>query len=480
MTSDGGAEGARADAFPPGFLWGAATASYQIEGAAAEDGRAPSVWDTFSHTPGKVAGGDTGDVACDFYHRYEEDLDLIAGLGLGAFRFSIAWPRVQPDGRGAVNQAGLDFYRTLVDGLLARGVTPAITLFHWDLPQALEDRGGWAVRDTAERFADYAAIVAGALGEADALWITLNEPQQVAHQGYRVGTHAPGHTDNVLAAAATHHLLVGHGLALARLRELLPVATKVGISIDIHPVRSVGEDAAQAAETLDAEINRVFFDPVIHGRYPRSARAHILPPDELIEPRDMEMICAPVDFLGINYYSPHYVAIANGAEAGIGGVVGAVDVKPDGLPRTSMDWLIEPDGLLDVLVGVDAETPEGLELYVTENGCAAADAVGLDGEVEDQARIDYLHGHLDAARRAVARGVPLAGYFVWSLLDNFEWAWGYEKRFGLIYVDFETQRRLPKRSAAFYRRVAVSNALPVEPPRGELTTADRGDPSGRR
>ena len=465
MTSNGGADvGARGGAFPPGFLWGAATASYQVEGAVADDGRAPSVWDTFSHTPGKVAGGDTGDVACDFYHRYEEDLELIAGLGLSAFRFSIAWPRVQPDGRGAINQAGLDFYRALVDGLLARGVTPAITLFHWDLPQALEDRGGWAVRDTAERFADYAAIVAGALGDAEALWITLNEPQQVAHQGYRIGTHAPGHTDNVLAAAATHHLLLGHGLALARLRELLPGGPKVGISLDIHPVRGVGEDAAQAVEILDAEINRVFFDPVVHGCYPGAARPHILPPGALIAPGDLELIHAPVDFLGINYYNPHYVAIADGADPGIGGVIGAVDVKPDELPRTSMGWLIEPDGLLDALVAVAGETPEGLELYVTENGCAAPDVLDSDGEVEDRARIDYLYGHIDAVRRAVDRGVPLAGYFVWSLLDNFEWAWGYDKRFGLIYVDFKTQRRVPKRSASFYREIAVSNVLPGEPP----------------
>ena len=238
--------GAHARAFPPGFLWGAATASYQIEGAVAEDGRLPSVWDTFSHTPGKIAGGDTGDVACDFYHRYEEDLDLIAGLGLSAFRFSIAWSRVQPTGRGAANQTGLDFYRSLVDGLNQRGITPAITLFHWDLPQALEDEGGWAVRDTAERFAEFAAIVAGAIGDSGALWMTLNEPQQVAHQGYRVGTHAPGHSDDVLAAAATHHLLVGHGLALTVLREQLPAGTRLGIALDIHPVRAVGAEAARS------------------------------------------------------------------------------------------------------------------------------------------------------------------------------------------------------------------------------------------
>jgi beta-glucosidase len=458
--------GAHARAFPPGFLWGAATASYQIEGAVADGGRLPSVWDTFSHTPGKIAGGDTGDVACDFYHRYEEDLDLIAGLGLSAFRFSIAWSRVQPTGRGAANQTGLDFYRSLVDGLNRRGITPAITLFHWDLPQALEDEGGWAVRDTAERFAEFAAIVAGAIGDSGALWMTLNEPQQVAHQGYRVGTHAPGHSDDVLAAAATHHLLVGHGLALGVLREQLPAGTRLGIALDIHPVRAVGAEAAEAARVLDAEQNRVFFDPVLHGHYPRAARPHILPPASLIEAGDMELICAPIDFLGINYYSPSYVqhSTADGDAPGVGGRPGAIDYKPDSLARTSMGWLIEPDGLLDTLVAVNNETPDSLALYVTENGCAAPDLQGADGQIDDYERIDYLYGHLEAARRAVARGVRLAGYFVWSLLDNFEWAWGYDKRFGLVFVDFETQQRIPKASASFYRQVALSNGLPREVP----------------
>jgi beta-glucosidase len=473
MTSDGGVDAdARARAFPPGFLWGAATAAYQIEGAVADDGRAPSVWDTFSHTPGKVAGGDTGDVACDFYHRYDQDLDLVAGLGMNAFRFSVAWPRVQPSGRGAPNQAGLDFYRALVEGLLERGVTPAVTLHHWDLPQALEDVGGWAVRDTAERFAEFAGIMADAIGDLGGLWTTLNEPQQVAHQGYRVGTHAPGHTDDALAAAATHHLLVAHGLALALLRERLPAGTKLGIVLDIHPVRTQGEGAEEAAAILDAEQNRVFFDPVVHGHYPRAARPHILPPATLIRDGDMELIRAPIDILGINYYSPSYVMQTAGSEPGIGGRPGAVDVKPDGLPRTSMGWLIEPDGLLDTLVAVGNETPDTLEIYVTENGCAAPDVLTAGREIEDHERIDYLHDHLDAMRRAIARGVPLRGYFVWSLMDNFEWAWGYDKRFGLVYVDFATQERIPKQSAAFYRQVALSNALPREPPADRREASD--------
>jgi beta-glucosidase len=453
-------------AFPTGFLWGAATAAYQIEGAAHEDGRGTSIWDTFSHTPGRVRGGDTGDIACDFYHRYEGDLDLLAALGLNAFRFSIAWPRVQPAGRGAVNQPGLDFYRALVDGLRAREIMPAITLYHWDLPQPLEDSGGWANRDTALRFAEYAQIVAAALGDEDAMWITVNEPQVVANQGYRSGIHAPGKADDALAAAATHHLLLGHGLALACLRDALPGA-RVGVSLDIHPVRVLGESASEAAAVTDAEQNRIFVDPVLHGAYPAKARAHLLPPAELILDGDMEAIAAPLDFLGINYYSPHYVRLDDGRrlsaeEAEIPGRPGVIVSKPERLPRTSMGWLIEPDGLYDTLRTLSAETSPGLPLYITENGCAAEDYVNPDGRVDDIERVEYLRGHLDAAWRALRDGVNIAGYFHWSLLDNFEWAWGYQKRFGLVFVEFETQRRIPKRSAQVYGEVARANELGVE------------------
>jgi len=455
----------RARAFPAGFLWGAATSAYQIEGAVDEDGRGRSVWDTFSHTPGKVAHGDTGDVACDFYHRWDEDLDLLASLGLNAFRFSIAWPRIQPEGRGTPNQRGIDFYRQLIDGLHSRGITPSITLYHWDLPQSLEDAGGWPSRDTAERFAEYAQIVALALGGADAMWITLNEPIQVAHQGYRVGTHAPGHKNDALAAAATHHLLLGHGLALRALRESLPGGGKVGIALDFHPVRAIGENAHETAAIVDAEQNRLFFEPVIHGTYPRAARTHILPPHRLIAPGDMELISAPIDLLGVNYYNPHYVKIDDGGRpAGKPLRVGpsATDFTPPELPRTSLGWPIEPRGLLDTLVAIDDETPAGLPLYVTENGCAAEDRVNSRGEVDDVERVDYLRGHLEAANIALEREVPLRGYFVWSLLDNFEWASGYDARFGIVFVDFDTQRRVPKRSASFYRKVAQANALLAE------------------
>ena len=455
----------RARTFPAGFAWGAATAAYQIEGAVHEDGRGTSIWDTFSHTPGRVRGGDTGDIACDFYHRYADDLDLLSAIGMNAFRFSIAWPRVQPSGHGAVNEAGLDFYRTLVEALRVRGITPAITLYHWDLPQPLEDAGGWANRDTAHRFAEYAQIVAAALADDDALWITMNEPQVVASQGYRTGTHAPGHRDDALASAATHHLLLGHALALVALRATLPAA-RAGIALDLHPVRAFGEGAGEARAITDAEQNRLFLDPIVHGRYPDAARAHLRPPAELIREGDMELISAPIDFLGVNYYSPHYVRVEEGGrpgpeESAIDGRPGVILCKPEGVPRTSMGWLIEPDGLYDVLCTLDEELPPGCAIYITENGCAAEDYINPEGAVEDTERIEYLRGHLDAAWRAIRDGVNLAGYFHWSLLDNFEWAWGYQKRFGLVFTDFATQRRIPKRSAELYRRVATSNELPA-------------------
>jgi beta-glucosidase len=478
MTTTGGAEAAaQVRAFPSGFLWGAATAAYQIEGAVAEDGRGQSVWDTFSHTPGKIANGDTGDVACDFYHRWEDDLDIASTIGLSAFRFSVAWPRVQPTGRGEINQAGLDFYRAIVDGLRRLEITPAITLYHWDLPQTLEDEGGWANRDTAERFAEYARIVAEAIGDAGGLWLTLNEPQQVAHQGYRVGTHAPGLKDDTLAAAATHHLLLAHGLALGVLREALPAEAKLGIALDLHPVRAVDERADEAAAILDAEQNRMFFDPVVHGHYPRAARAHLLPPASAIKPGDMSLICAPIDFLGLNYYNPHYLDYSEAARGapGIVGRPGVVEFKPAELAQTSMGWVVDPTGLFDTLVAVNEETPDGLALYITENGCAAEDAVDADGEVADFDRIAYLYGHLAEAHRAIVRGVPLAGYFVWSLLDNFEWAWGYDKRFGLVFVDFDTQQRVPKRSASFYGEVAVTSSLPSEAPALSATLVEGGE-----
>ena len=461
-TSGDGMPGPRR--FPPGFLWGASTSAYQIEGAAHEDGRGQSIWDTFSHTPGKVRGGDTGDIACDSYHRADEDLALLSELGVGGYRFSIAWPRIQPTGRGEVNERGLDYYRALATGLRDRGIMPVATVYHWDLPQAIEDEGGWANRETAERFAEYAERLAHELGDQVAMWITMNEPQQAAHQGYRVGTHAPGKTDYGLAAAATHHLLLGHGLAMQAMRSVLPGRVPIGISLDIHPVRPANEDALGAAVVLDAEHNRIFLEPVLHGTYPQAARAELLPPAALIEPGDMSVISAPLDFLGVNYYSPYYVRSADWddlrlGESPLAGHPGFVSYAPPELPRTNMGWLVEPDGLYDTLLALDREAPQ-LPLYITENGCAADDYVTPEGVVEDLERVEYLHGHFDAAWRAIQDGVNLSGYFVWSLMDNFEWARGYQRRFGLYFVDFATQRRLAKRSARFYSEVARTGALP--------------------
>ena len=460
-------------AFPPGFTWGAATAAYQIEGAANADGKGPSVWDTFSHTPGKVHGGDTGDTACDSYYRYHEDADLLASLGLSAYRFSVSWPRVFPDGAGQVNQAGLDYYRALADALGERGIAATATLFHWDLPQALQDRGGWASRETALRFADYAAAVGAALGDRVARWITLNEPLVVASNGYRTGVHAPGLRDAAAAAAATHHLLLGHGLAVAALRAALPAAD-VGITLNLTPVR-VTADANGAGAALerarlitDASLNGVFLEPVLSGRYPGHAPPVLLPPDRLIDDGDMAAIAAPLDFLGVNYYQPVHLRpgdagnLRRNEEPPLPGIDGVVQYRPDGLARTAMNWMVDPDGLYELLLRLSRDAP-GLPLYVTENGCAAEDYVNPEGTVNDVERVRFLHLHLTAAARAIRDGANLAGYYVWSLLDNFEWAWGYQKRFGIVFVDFGTQRRIPKASSAFYADVARANAVPPLP-----------------
>ncbi len=461
-------------AFPAEFTWGAATAAYQIEGATDADGRGVSVWDTFSRTPGKVRGGDTGDIACDSYRRYPEDVDLLSSLGLSSYRFSISWPRIFPDGAGRLNQAGLDHYKALLDALAERGISGSATLFHWDLPQALQDQGGWASRDIALRFADYAAVVGAALGDRVERWITLNEPLVVSHLGYRVGIHAPGLTDEAAAAAATHHLLLGHGLATAALRAAVRGA-QVGITLNLMPVL-VDPNANGSADLLerarrvaDATHNGVFLEPLLHGRYPEHAPAAILPPAELIRDGDMAAIRAPIDFLGVNYYRPQHLRAGDPANLrlrefppvpGIEG--GVVEYYPQEMELTNMDWLIDPDGLYQLLVKLAAEAP-GLPLYITENGRAAEDYLNPAGQVDDLERVKYLHQHLDACARAARDGVNLRGYYVWSLLDNFEWAYGYQKRFGIIYVDFPTGRRTPKASAAFYSRVARENAVPPLP-----------------
>jgi beta-glucosidase len=460
--------------FPPGFTWGAATAAYQIEGSPQADGRGVSVWDTFSHTPGKVRGGDTGDVACDSYRRYPEDADLIKGLGLSSYRFSLSWSRIFPEGAGKLNQAGLDYYKSLLDTLAERGIAGAATLFHWDTPQALQDQGGWASRDVALRFADYATCVGEALGDRVERWITINEPLVVSHLGYRIGVHAPGLVDEPAAAAATHHLLLGHGLATAALRAAVPGA-KVGITLNLTPVlvapnaNGSAELLEQAKRVADATHNGVFLEPLLSGRYPQDAPAAIVPPAALIREGDMEAISAPIDFLGVNYYRPQHLRAGDPANPrwreyppvpGTGD--GVVEYYPDGMEVTNMDWLIDPDGLYQLLVRISDDAP-GLPLYITENGRAAEDYVNPDGKIDDLERIKYLHQHLEACARAVRDGVNLAGYYVWSLLDNFEWAYGYQKRFGIIYVDFATGQRIPKASADFYASVAAANAVPALP-----------------
>ena len=466
MTAANGALG-----FPDGFVWGSATAAYQIEGAASLDGRGPSVWDTFSHAPGNVRGGDTGDIACDTYHRYREDVALMASLGLQAYRFSISWPRVQPGGRGPANQKGLDYYRALLDELDARGIAATVTLYHWDLPQELQDAGGWPARDTAQRFADYAALCVQALGDRVTRWITLNEPQVVANNGYRHGQHAPGLHDPEAAAAATHHLLVGHGLATQALRAA--GTAEVGITLDLHPIRVLQTgrpgDVEGARLVTEAMVNGIFLEPVLHGRYPLHAPADMLPPPALIADGDLALIGQRLDFLGVNYYSPIFLRagdpddLRRDEEPSRSATPGVVEYRPDEFERTTMGWLVDADGLYEILQDVSKQAP-GLPLYITENGRAAEDYVNPQGQVDDIERVRYLHSHLEAAARAIKDGVNLTGYFVWSLLDNFEWAWGYQKRFGIVYVDFGTQRRIPKSSAHFYSGVVRANAVPSSAP----------------
>ncbi|MEV0848427.1 GH1 family beta-glucosidase [Streptomyces sp. NPDC049954] len=463
--------------FPTGFLWGAATASYQVEGAATEDGRTPSIWDTFSHTPGKVRNGDTGDIAADHYHRFPEDVALMKELGLGAYRFSVSWSRVQPTGRGPAVERGLDFYRRLTDELLSAGITPVATLYHWDLPQELEDAGGWPLRDTAERFADYTALVAGALGDRVPVWTTLNEPWCSAFLGYGSGVHAPGRHEPAATLRAAHHLNLAHGRGVEVLRSVLPESAQTSITLNLHQVRALTTSAedANAARRIDAVGNRVFTGPILDGAYPQDLledTARIVDWNELVHDGDLETISRPIDLLGVNYYTPTVVAAA---EEGAGDAqddghgasayspwTGAEDVAFHLAPgeRTAMNWAVDPEGLYTLLRQVGEAHPE-LPLMVTENGAAFDDYVSPEGRVEDPERIAYLHSHLDAVRRAIADGADVRGYFLWSLLDNFEWSYGYAKRFGAIYVDYATQTRIPKSSARWYAEVIRRGGLPA-------------------
>jgi len=436
---------------PHDFVVGTATAAYQIEGATSEDGRGPSIWDTFTRVPGAIADGSTGDVADDHYHRAPEDVALMAELGFDAYRFSIAWSRIQADGTGAPNQAGIDFYRRLAESLLERGITPWATLYHWDLPQALEDRGGWLERDTALRFADYAAHVADGLGDVVTDWITLNEPWCSSFLGYASGHHAPGRTLGARSAHAAHHLLLGHGLALDVLRSSRPEA-RVGTTLNLYSVRPASDSDADrdAARRIDGLSNRLFLDPVLRGVYPADVLDDLGQSSWFAEHApddDLRLISAPIDFLGINYYSRHTVAADSVSDDAPSAYPGSEHVRftRTGAPVTQMGWEIHPDGMTDVLRMANELAPE-LPLYITENGAAYEDHVDADGAIDDPERTDYLEKHFEAARDAVRQGLPLRGYFIWSLMDNFEWAWGYSRRFGIVHVDYETQERTTKRS----------------------------------
>ncbi|MEV5967477.1 GH1 family beta-glucosidase [Kribbella sp. NPDC051952] len=440
--------------FPEGFTWGAATASYQVEGAVSEDGRGPSIWDTFAHTPGRIADGTNGDVADDHYHLFAEDIRLLADLGLKAYRFSIAWPRIVPTGSGAANAPGLAFYRRLAETCLEYGVTPYATLYHWDLPQALEDAGGWLVRDTAERFRDYAAITHGELSDVIKHWMTLNEPWCSAFLGYGNGEHAPGRTEGADALKAVHHLLLGHGLTLDAIRA---EGGTYGIALNPAPIHAASDSAADrdAARRVDGLRNRMFLEPLLSGAYP----ADVLADTGMTEwfgaqEGDLPLIAAPLDFIGVNYYCPTTVAAPDGpistpgpsTQPGSENVV-AVDT---GLPRTQMGWPIEPRGLRDILVTINKLAPE-LPLYVTENGSAYPDVLTAEGTVEDDERLDYLQQHVAVCRDLVSEGFPLKGYFAWTLIDNFEWSWGHSRRFGIVYVDYTTQARIVKKSGQWLK-----------------------------
>jgi beta-glucosidase len=428
--------------FPPDFVWGAATASYQIEGAAHEDGRGESVWDRFCATPGKVRNGDSGDVACDFYHRYPDDISLMRRLGLDAFRFSIAWPRVMPTGRGPVNEAGLDFYDRLVDELLAHDIEPFATLFHWDTPQALEDAGGWPARGTAEAFVEYAEAVVGRLGDRVQHWITHNEPWVHAWIGHAWGEHAPGRTSEADAVATAHHLLLSHGWAVQAIRAAAP-QVEVGITLNLAHAYAANESPENeaAAWRVDGEGNRWFLDPLFRASYP----ADLLERNELVAPfvrgGDLEAIASPTDFLGVNNYF-RFVVDGDGERPQI--------VHDPEAQRTEMGWEVYPDGLHRLLVRVATDYAPA-KIYVTENGAAFPDIRSHDGRVHDPERVAYLESHVEAVARAVAEGAPVKGYFAWSLLDNFEWAYGYAKRFGIVYVDYPTLERVPKDSFNWYR-----------------------------
>ncbi len=439
------------DAFPPDFLWGAATSAYQVEGAVHEDGRAPSVWDRFAARPGATYQGQTGEIATDHYHRMEEDVALMADLNLRAYRFSLSWPRILPQGTGAVNERGLDFYDRLVDALLARGIQPLATLYHWDLPLALQDRGGWLSRDTAYAFADYAEAVARRLGDRVGWWLTHNEPWCSSYLGYAIGVHAPGYYDKQLAVEAGHHILLSHGLAVSRMRPHLSPQAQVGIAIDFYPVYAADDrpETQLAMQQADAFRNRWFLDPVMRGAYPDGlfTGMEVLPPP--IHDGDLAIISTPIDFLGVNYYSRMLVRSSDNNQR-----YEEVKLTP-GASYTEMGWEIFPDGLANILTRIHKEyAPKSM--VVTESGAAFDDQWDGEHTVHDQQRVDYLRRHIQTVAEVMRQGVPIKGYVVWSFLDNYEWSEGYRKRFGLVYVDYPTQKRIIKESGHWYASFLAS------------------------
>lgn len=444
--------------FPDDFVWGAATASYQIEGAVTEDGRGPSIWDTFSHTPGKIADGAVGDVAVDHYHRYVEDIEILAGLGMTAYRFSIAWTRIQPSGTGPANQAGLDFYRRVAEACHENGITPYATLYHWDLPQQLEDAGGWLAPQTSTAFGDYVALTHDALGDVISHWITLNEPWCSALLGYGSGVHAPGRTVGSDALKAAHHLLLAHGHGLRALRRSRHPAT-VGIALNLYSVAPASASTIDldAARRCDGMGNRLFLDPLLLGCYPDDVLADAGVTEWFAERAiDLEVISAPLDFLGVNYYSRHTAAGPADGQFKDSAVPSSlpgserVTMVDTGAPKTQMGWEIHPDGLVDVVTMVHQRAPD-VPVFVTENGAAYADEIGPDEQIADDARRHYFELHVAACADAIAKGLPLKGYFAWTLMDNFEWAFGLSRRFGLVHVNYQTQQRTVKQSGLWFR-----------------------------
>jgi beta-glucosidase len=437
-----------------GFVWGAATAAFQIEGATRVDGRGESIWDRFAATPGNVHNGDTGDPACQHYYRWREDLDLMQSLGLQGYRFSIAWPRIQPDGRGRPNRTGLDFYRRLAEGMREREIAPLATLYHWDLPQALEDEGGWASRDVVDRFVEYAQIVFDGLGDLVDDWITHNEPWVIAFLGYAHGTKAPGVKDWSVALRAAHHTLLSHGAVVQAFRDAGRTGS-IGITVDLTVAQAAtgsAEDAA-AARRLDGHHNRWFLDPLLRGSYPQDMvelYESRFGPFDAVRDGDLQVISRPIDFLGVNFYRP-YLVRADGDS-----VLGVAEAETDA-ERTAMGWPVVPSALTDLLLRLRRDYGH-VPLLITENGAAFDDRLDGGTVVEDERRVAYVKEHIAAVERARAAGVDVRGYYVWSLLDNFEWEYGYDKRFGIVFVDFPTQRRIPKRSALWYRDLIAARS----------------------